>query len=185
MIAIIAYISLSAREDLGKVIQVDSIEKLVTQVSKAKAGDVIVLKNGIYNTKCNLMDLDGSFPAELNRTKPYGYSLFIIDCLAGVAQFASTSDDDLWNYELPDGRGMKLGMEFISKYIENKSSWPFKKDIMYWDEWPVRHPSLILYGIKFEDKKYVNLWEGLEPDPKSFEIIRNLPLRHPLLWVQS
>ena len=52
---------------------------------------------------------DGSFPAELARTKPYGYSLFVIDAMAGIAQIASTPTDDLWTYELPGGRGMKRG----------------------------------------------------------------------------
>ena len=37
-----------------------------------------------------MMDDSGGFPAELARTKPYGYSLFVIDAMAGVAQVAST-----------------------------------------------------------------------------------------------
>src|SRR6185436_6518313 len=32
---------------------------------------------------------DGSFPQELRRTKAYGYSLFVIDAMAGIAQIAS------------------------------------------------------------------------------------------------
>ena len=34
---------------------------------------------------------DGSFPEELRRTKPYGYSLFNLDALAIVAQTLLTS----------------------------------------------------------------------------------------------
>ena len=129
------------------------------------------------------MDREGGFPAELKRTKPYGYSLFVIDALAGVAQISSTSEDDLWTFQLADGRGMKKGMEFIVPYIVDKKIWPRKPDVMYWDEWPVRHPSLLLAGLNFEKDSYLKTWKKLEPDPTTFEVLRNLPLRHPLLWV--
>jgi hypothetical protein len=130
-----------------------------------------------------MMDQRGGFPAELKRTKPYGYSLFVIDAMAGVAQIASTPQDDLWAFELPDGRGMAKGMEFIFPYIVDKSRWPQKPDVMYWDEWPVRHPSLLFAGVKFKNTGYLSAWEKLESDPNTFEVLRNLPLRYPLLWV--
>ena len=132
-----------------------------------------------------MMATNGGFPAELERTKPYGYSLFVIDAMAGVAQIASTAEDDLWTFQLPDGRGMKKGMEFIVPYIIDKKSWPEKPDVMYWDEWPVRHPSLLFAGVKFRNTDYLAVWKKLEPDPKVFEVLRTLPLRHPLLWVTN
>ena len=131
-----------------------------------------------------MMDQTGGFPAELKRTKPYGYSLFVIDAMAGVAQIASIPDDDLWTLSLPDGRGMKKGMEFIYLYIKDKSTWPMKPDVLYWEEWPVRHPSLLFAGLKFSNTDYLTTWEQLEADPSTFEVLRNLPLRHPLLWVR-
>lgn len=132
-----------------------------------------------------MMDKSGGFPAELKRTKPYGYSLFVIDAMAGVAQIASTLEDDLWTFELPDGRGMQKGMQFIFPYIADKTSWPKEPDVMYWDKWPVRHPSLVFAGLRLDNKEYLNTWEKLEADPETFEVLRNLPLRHPLLWVTT
>jgi hypothetical protein len=129
------------------------------------------------------MEKDGSFPAELRRTKPYGYSLFVIDAMAGVAQIASTPNDDLWNYELPDGRGMKKAMEFIFPFIQDKSKWPGKHDVLYWDEWPVRQPSLVFAGVKFNQPEYLKVWQSLKADPQTPEVVRNVPLRHPLLWI--
>jgi hypothetical protein len=132
-----------------------------------------------------MMDEKGGFPAELKRTKPYGYSLFVIDAMAGVVQIASTPEDDLWTFELADGRGMKKGMEFIVPYIIDKSSWPGKKDVMYWDEWPVRHPSLLFAGVRLGNADYLAACRGLESDPTTYEVLRNLPLRHPLLWIDG
>ncbi|HSU56439.1 MAG TPA: alginate lyase family protein [Candidatus Dormibacteraeota bacterium] len=131
------------------------------------------------------MATDGSFPQELRRTKPYGYSLFVIDAMAGVAQIASTKKDDLWLYTLPDGRGMRKAMEFIFPYIEDKSKWPGKHDVLYWDEWPVRQPSLLFAGVKFDRPEYLSLWRKLKADPQAVEVQRNVPLRHPLLWVMK
>jgi hypothetical protein len=131
------------------------------------------------------MAKDGSFPQELRRTKPYGYSLFVLDAMAGVAQIASNKNDDLWLFSLPDGRGMRRAMEYLFPFIEDKSKWPGKHDVLYWDEWPVRHPSLVFAGIKFNEARYLKVWQRLEPDPQTHEVLRNLPLRHPLLWIDA
>ncbi|TVR56824.1 MAG: alginate lyase [Spirochaetaceae bacterium] len=132
-----------------------------------------------------MMDPRGGFPAELARTKPYGYSLFVLDAMAGLAQIASVPEDDLWSFRLPDGRGMERAMAFLYPYIQDKSAWPFATDVMYWDEWPVRHPSLLFAGLAFGKREYLDTWTTLEPDPQTFETLRNLPLRHPLLWVET
>ena len=131
----------------------------------------------------NQMAGDGSFPMELERTKPYGYSLFNTDILSILCQIASTPDDNLWTFKLSDGRGMELGIKYIKPYIEDKSIWPLNPDVMYWDEWPVRHPALLFAGMAFGDEKYISLWEKLSPMPKTEEGIRNFPLRQPVLWV--
>jgi len=129
-----------------------------------------------------MMNREGGFPKELSRTKPYGYSLFVIDAMAGLAQIASTPESNLWTYQLPDGRGMPLGMKFIAPYIKDKSKWPYGCDIQFWDQWPVRHPCLLLGGLQLDEPKYIKIWEKLEADPTTFEVLRNMPLRHPLIW---
>lgn len=136
----------------------------------------------VYLTE--MMATDGSFPKELARTKPYGYSLFVLDALAAVAQIASTDTDNLWTYELPDGRGLGKGLSFLYPYMQDKSSWPYQKDVLHWDEWPVQQPSLLFGGVNLERPDYLELWSRLDSDPQTPEVIRNLPLRHPLLWVE-
>ena len=126
---------------------------------------------------------DGGFPKELARTKPYGYALFVLDAMAMVAQIASTPEDNLWTYSLPDGRSMELGLQFLFPYIVDKTAWPYGQDVLYWDEWPVRHPSLLFGGMQLNEPEYVAAWKALEPDPVTPEVLRNLPIRHPLLWV--
>ena len=126
---------------------------------------------------------DGSFPLELRRTKPYGYSLFNLDAMAMVCQVLSTREDNLWTYTLPDGRGMGKGMEFMFPYIADKKSWPFQQDVMYFEQWPVRHPSLLFAGIALHRMPYIELWRKLNPDSSVDEVVRNYPVRQPVLWL--
>jgi hypothetical protein len=86
---------------------------------------------------------DGSFPRELSRTKPYGYCLFNLDAMATVCQILSTPDDNLFSYTLPDGRGFAMAMAFMFPFIADKKSWPYPSDVEYFDDWPVRQPSLL------------------------------------------
>lgn len=130
------------------------------------------------------MAADGRFPLEIERTKPYGYSLFNLDAFATICQILSTPTDNLWHFTLSDGRGMRKGMEFLYPYLKDKSTWPYPKDVMYWDEWPVRQPSLLFAGLGLGDDRYIELWKTLNPSPSNAEVIRNLPVRHPVLWVE-
>jgi hypothetical protein len=133
----------------------------------------------------NQMAADGSFPRELKRTKPYGYSLFNIDAFCNVAQILSTPDDNLWEFELPDGRSLKNGMEFIYPFIVNKSEWPFAQDIYIWDEWPVRQSALLFAGMAYNNSEYIDTYLKLPADPTHPEVIRNLPVRHPVIWLMK
>ena len=126
---------------------------------------------------------DGSFPKELSRTKPYGYSLFNFDAMAMVCQISSTHEENLWEFTLEDGRGMKKATEFIYPFIKDKTTWPFTKDVMYWDQWPVRFNSLLFAYEQFGEEKYYELWKTLDADPKTEEVIRNYPIRQPILWI--
>ena len=60
----------------------------------------------------NQMAANGSFPLELERTKPYGYSLFNLDAMANLAQILSTPEDNLWTYQTQDGRSLQRGMDY-------------------------------------------------------------------------
>jgi hypothetical protein len=131
----------------------------------------------------NQMAEDGGFPMELRRTKPYGYSLFNIDAMAMVCHILSTPEDNLWEFKLPEGQGMEIGMAFIAPYIADKSTWTLPPDVMYWDQWPVRHPSLLFAGAAYNNKDYIKIWESLPRWPDTEEGLRNFPIRQPVLWI--
>jgi Alginate lyase len=129
------------------------------------------------------MTNDGSFPAELRRTKPYGYSIFQLDNMAMLCQLLSTPKDNLWKFESPDGRSIHKAMEFLYPYLADKSKWPRKPDVQAWDGWPAREPCLLFAGIAFAEPKYLDLWRKL-PLPTDMEVKRNITITQPLLWLK-
>ncbi|HUO06989.1 MAG TPA: alginate lyase family protein [Phycisphaerae bacterium] len=141
----------------------------------------------------NQMAPDGSFPQELRRTKPYSYSMFNLDAMCTLCEIASTPQDNLWAFTLPDGRSMKKGEEFMAPYIQDKDAWlkflaakfgPGKgPDVMFWDKWPVRSASLLFAGQAYGEQKWMDLWVSLPADYSNEEVLRNVPIRTPVLWV--
>jgi hypothetical protein len=131
----------------------------------------------------NQMAADGSFPQEWMRTKPYGYSLFNLEALAAICQILSTPRDNLWGFQLADGRGIKKAVGFMEPFIRNKKSWPFPPDVMYADDWPMRQSSLLFAGLAFGRDDYLDLWKTLPADSQVEEVIRNFFIRQPVLWV--
>lgn len=129
----------------------------------------------------NQMAEDGSFPNELRRTKPYGYSLFNMDAFANVAQILSTTDDNLWEFSTPDGKNLQKGMDYIFPFIKDKSKWPYEKDIYIWDEWPARQSCLLFAGLNFQKPEYIDVYLNLCRSTHP-EVFRNLPVRHPIIW---
>lgn len=131
----------------------------------------------------DMMASNGSFPAELARTKPYGYSLFMLDLMAGLSATLSTDSVNLWLTQLDDGRSIRKMYTFIVPFIENKSDWPYPPDVQYWDAWPAQHVGLILAAQPLQHTEYAKLWRSLRTRRDVLEVMRNLPLRNALLWL--
>ncbi len=131
------------------------------------------------------MDADGSFPRELKRTKPYGYSLFNLDAMATICQLLSTPKDDLWHHRMADGRGIEKGIAFMEPLIADKGKWPYAHDVMYWDQWPVAQPALVFGAVALRREDWFRTWQRLNHAPANEEVIRNLPVRHPIIWLNN
>jgi Alginate lyase len=126
---------------------------------------------------------DGSLPMELARTKPYSYSLFDMDILSTICQILSTESDSLWAFSMKDGRSMQKVIGYMEPFIVDKSKWPKAPDVEYFNDLPARQPSLLFGGLAYGEAEWINLWKRLNPEPTVTEIIRNFPIRQPVLWV--
>lgn len=130
---------------------------------------------------------DGRFPLELARTKPYSYSLFNLDILATACHILSSGKNDLWEAKTPTGQSLRDSVAFYAPFIRNKAAWPFAHDVEYFDDLPVQQPSLLFAGLAYREVGWIDLWRGktLNPDPAVAEIVRNFPIRQPVLWVPA
>jgi hypothetical protein len=131
----------------------------------------------------NQIEANGSFPQELRRTKPFGYSIFNLDAMTTLCQILSTKEDNLWEFKTPDGRNIKKGIEFLQPFLADKNKWPYQHDVMHWESWPVAQPALVFGAVAYHDQTFLDTWKKLDHDPKDEEIIRNLPVRHVLIWL--
>jgi hypothetical protein len=127
---------------------------------------------------------DGGFPLELARTKPYAYSIFQLDNMTLLCQVLSTEADNLWAFELPDGRGIRKAVAYLYPFLADKSAWPLKPDVQAWDGWPARQPALLFAGCAFGEEKYLELWKKLPADPADPEVQRNIAVTQPILWLK-
>jgi len=152
---------------------------------------------------------DGSFPRELARTKPYGYSIFqadnvalltdVLSSVGGVADpgshalpsstgvsdpgYSQAGASDLWAAQLPDGRSVAQAVAFLAPYLADRDAWPYAKDIAHFEGWPVRSPVLLLGGFRLGRPDYLALWRRLPADPADEEVRRNQAVTQPLLWL--
>jgi len=128
------------------------------------------------------MNANGSFPQELRRTKPYGYSIFNLDAMVMICQILSDKENNLWTYQTVDGRSIKRGISYLYPFITNKKKWPLKPDVMYWENWPVAQPFLVFGAQAFNEDDWLETWKKLDHNPKVEEVLRNLPVRNPVIW---
>jgi hypothetical protein len=134
----------------------------------------------------NQMAADGSFPLELERTRPYAYSLFNIDGMALLAHILTLENEteNMWYFTLEDGMGMEKAVDFITYYVKNKNEWPFEPDVAHWDELPDKRPFLLLSSLAYDNMHYYNTWKNIPHRPLTHEGLRNLVLKNILLWIE-
>ena len=126
---------------------------------------------------------DGRQPLELARTKPYAYSLFNLDVLAATAWLLAGESGELVAWSTADGRSIAGAIAFMAPFIADKARWPYPPDVEYFEGFPVRQPSLLFGGLAAGRDDWLGLWRRLDPDPAIGEVVRNFPVRQPLLWL--
>ncbi|MEM6344634.1 MAG: alginate lyase family protein [Bacteroidota bacterium] len=131
----------------------------------------------------NQMAADGSFPLELERTKPYGYSLFNLDAMAMNCLILSDEAHDLWAFTAEKGQNLEQALGYMQPYVADKATWPLAPDVMYWENWPVAHPAFLFGGLHFEREDWLGLWQKGKHFLTVKEVRRNVPIRNPLIWL--
>ena len=70
--------------------------------------------------------------------------------------------------------------------LRDKSTWYYAPDVVEdFDSLRVRSPGLLFAGLAEHCPEYIELWKQLNPVLRDRKIIRNLPIRQPLLWTEE
>jgi len=77
------------------------------------------------------IDAQGKIKNELDRPTSLSYSLYAINAMIQTAEIARHRGVDLYNYKLPDGRGLEKALDTHAQYAANPSSWPHRQDRAY------------------------------------------------------
>lgn len=126
---------------------------------------------------------NGSFPEELKRTKPYAYSLFNLEGMVMNCLLLSNDSIDLW-VQPSENYSVKTAISFMVPFIQNKAAWPYPRDVMHWEDWPVAMPSTLFGAIEYNRQDWYKVWEKAPHflSPQKEELIRNIVIRNPLMW---
>lgn len=109
------------------------------------------------------MTPEGTFPEELARTRPYGYTIYNLEAWTTLAELASTSKDNLWDYESPNG-SLRRAIDFFVPFIADKSKWTLAPDVVDFDRQPRPTDFLYLAAKGYQEKAYMDLWEKSWPE---------------------
>lgn len=85
-----------------------------------------VARNIVLNVQNRLemqMDANGFFPAELQRTISFHYSVFVMEPIFIIAQMATHTGIDLWAYTSPSGKSIKKGFDTLLPFMLKEKEW--------------------------------------------------------------
>lgn len=104
---------------------------------------------------------DGSFPDELARTKPFGYTNYNLEAWTTFCLLASTPEEDLWNYQSKNG-SLEKAVEFILPYLEAPATWPYFTELE--TDLQINQKDYLVFSTWCsKDKKYLDFWQQLPP----------------------
>ena len=109
---------------------------------------------------------DGAQPQELRRTKSFDYSLFNLNALMTLAALGQVVQADLWNYQSPNGGGIRKALDWLVPYTIGGKSWQHQQITKFSPE--NLFPSLRRAAIAYKNPEYEKLAEKLgKEDPAS------------------
>jgi hypothetical protein len=104
-------------------LQVASFAFFVGRVDLAKQ----VLESAKQKRVAVQIEPDGRQPLELARTKAWSYSNGNLDGLMQLAILAGRVGVDLWNFQTPDGRGIRRALDFLTPVALGEKKWDYQE----------------------------------------------------------
>lgn len=133
----------------------------------------------------NQINANGVFPHEITTGFPFRNTLMNFDMLTGACQLLSTPFDNLWDFELEDGPGMRSIVAFLFPALRDRAKWPYIADPQHFRDLPGRRAGLLFCGRAYNRPEYVDVWRTTPaPDMNALPdtIAASFPIHEPMLW---
>lgn len=105
------------------------------------------------------MNLDGSLKYELERTNSLSYSMMALDAMVQTAEIARHQGVDLYNYKLPDGRGLESALDYHAPYATDPSTWKYQQISPYKGSTASLYELAYTFKKKTVYKNVIDKWE--------------------------
>lgn len=126
----------------------------------AERKDLFKISQQQFENQLNIqMASDGSFPDELARTKPFGYTTYNLNAWTNFALLASTENKSLAKYPSKNGT-LKKAIDFFIPYFSQQKVWPYYTSLEK-ELHPQASDFLILGYWLYKDAEYLDLWKKL------------------------
>jgi hypothetical protein len=91
-----------------------------------------LVRSALTRRLAHQVEPDGRQPLELARTKSLNYSLLNLEGLFNLARLGDSVGVDWWQYATPDGRSLKVALDYLAPYADPGKPWP-KEDVVAGD----------------------------------------------------
>ena len=121
------------------------------------------------NRMASQIEPDGAQPRELGRTNSRGYSMMNTLGFVNLAILGAPLGVDLWEFETPDGRGLRRAIDWFIPYIKGEVDWTWQQ-ISAFDTG--RYASLFHYAaVHYGDARYREVLDAVAPEDFAAERI--------------
>ncbi|HBF39562.1 MAG TPA: alginate lyase, partial [Firmicutes bacterium] len=72
------------------------------------------------------IESDGAMPKEQARTRSMHYSIYNLQAFITLARIGDKVGVNLWDYQSPDGRGVRKALDYLIPYLLQQKTWHFQ-----------------------------------------------------------
>lgn len=102
-------------------VQASSIAMFLNRTELTKS----ILENNLNNLISEIIRPDGAQPFELERHTSLNYHIFNLLGFFNLAKVGGNIGIDLWDYETPEGSGLKKALDYLLPYGLGNERWPY------------------------------------------------------------
>ncbi|UCH96088.1 MAG: alginate lyase family protein [Candidatus Aminicenantes bacterium] len=127
-----------------------------------------VIKSYIENRIPKQFKPDGTQPYAMKSANNYDYHRVNLMIAFDIAQLADHFHDiDVWNYETPEGAGLRKSAKFLIPYFTGQKKWPYfckeQFQITGYDRWCFLQRAALGFGDRAFDKAVLKIKEFHQP----------------------